>query len=85
MWQQEVQNIHLARCKLAPEIPLPSISRTIITMRLDVPLQRLVLLKHVIREIQWPDETIVHAVDKATAKILFSYMLEDSRSPDSEE
>ena len=55
MWQQEVQSIHLARCKLAPEIPLPSVSRTIITMRLDVPLQRLVLLKHVIREIQFPD------------------------------
>ena len=32
-----------------------------------------------------PDEKTVHAVDKATAKILFSYMLEDSWSPDSEE
>ena len=32
-----------------------------------------------------PDEKIVHAVDKATAKILFSYELEDLWSPPIEE
>ena len=32
-----------------------------------------------------PDEKIVHAVDKTTAKVLFSYELEDSWSPSSEE
>ncbi len=31
-----------------------------------------------------PDEKIVHAVDKATAKVLFSYTLEDSWSPSAE-
>ena len=31
-----------------------------------------------------PDEKVVHAVDNATAKILFSYVLEDSWSPSSE-
>ena len=31
-----------------------------------------------------PDEKIVHAVDKATEKVLFSYELENSWSPSSE-
>ncbi len=31
-----------------------------------------------------PDEIIVHAVDKATEKVLFSYELEDSWSPSTE-
>ncbi len=32
-----------------------------------------------------PDEKIVHAVDKATAKVLLSYALEDSWSPSAED
>ena len=32
-----------------------------------------------------PDEKIAHAVDKTTAKVLFSYALEDSWSPSAED